>query len=64
MSTRVTINVYFRPIKSPNRPKNNAPKGLTTKPAAKVANVLRKAAVGLSCGKNFVEMMVAKEPKM
>ena len=58
------MNVYLRPIKSPKRPKNNAPKGRTTKPAAKVANVDRKAAVGLSEGKNLVEIIVAKLPKM
>ena len=38
----VIRNVYFRPIISPKRPKNKAPNGLTTNPAAKVANVERK----------------------
>jgi hypothetical protein len=60
----VTMNVYLRPIKSPNLPKNNAPNGLTTKPAANVANVLKNAAVGLSCGKNLVDITVAKLPKI
>jgi hypothetical protein len=47
--------VYFLPIISPNLPKNKAPKGLTTKPAAKVAKVDKNAAVGLSAGKNLVD---------
>ena len=58
------MNVYLRPIKSPRRPKNKAPKGRTTKPAANVAKVDKKAAVGLSEGKNLVEIIVAKLPKM
>ncbi|MNX91207.1 hypothetical protein D3C86_1232800 [compost metagenome] len=58
------MKVYLRPIKSPNRPKNKAPNGRTTKPAAKVANVDRKAAVGLSAGKNLVEITTARLPKM
>lgn len=61
---RVTKKVYFLPIISPNLPKNKAPKGLTTKPAAKVAKVERNAAVGLSAGKNFVERTTAKLPKI
>ena len=60
----VTMKVYFRPIKSPNLPKNKAPNGRTTKPAAKVAKVDRKAAVGFSFGKNWVEIIVARLPKM
>ena len=64
MSTKVTMKVYFRPIKSPSLPKKSAPKGRTTKPAANVAKVLRKAAVGLSCGKNFVEITVARLPNI
>ena len=35
----VSKKVYFLPTLSPNLPKTNAPKGLTMKPAAKVANV-------------------------
>ena len=58
------MNVYLRPIKSPNLPKNNAPNGRTTNPAANVANVDKNAAVGLSGGKNFVESNVAKLPKI
>ena len=64
ISIRVTIKVYLRPIKSPNRPNTKAPKGRTTKPAAKVARVFRKAAVGLSVGKNLVDNTVAKLPKI
>lgn len=58
------MKVYFLPIKSPSLPKNRAPKGRTTNPAAKVAKVDKKAAVGLSDGKNFVEITTAKLPKM
>ena len=64
MINKVTKKVYFLPIKSPNLPKNNAPNGLTTKPAAKVANVDKNAAVGLSAGKNFVDNTTAKLPKI
>jgi hypothetical protein len=49
---------------SPIFPKKSAPNGRTTKPAAKVANVFKKAAVGLSVGKNFVDNTVAKLPNM
>jgi hypothetical protein len=64
ISTSVTRKVYFLPIRSPSLPKNNAPKGRTTNPAANVARVDSNAAVGLPEGKNFVEMMVARLPKM
>src|SRR5690606_30710016 len=64
ISSNVTIKVYFLPIISPRRPKNNAPNGLTTNPAAKVAKVERKAAVGLSAGKNLVEITIDKLPKI
>jgi hypothetical protein len=57
------MNVYFLPIKSPNLPKKRAPNGRTTKPTANVANVAMKAAVGLSAGKNLVEITTAKLPK-
>ena len=33
-------------------------------PTANVANVAKNAAVGLSAGKNFVEITTAKLPKM
>jgi hypothetical protein len=64
MSTSVTRKVYFRPMRSPRRPKKSAPNGRTTNPAANVAKVDKKAAVGFSEGKNFVEIVVAKLPKM
>lgn len=57
------MKVYLRPIKSPKRPKNNAPNGRTTNPAANVASVDKNPAVGLSVGKNLVEIIVAKLPK-
>ena len=58
------MKVNFRPIKSPNLPKNKAPNGRTTKPAAKVAKVERKAAVSFPGGKNLMEIIVAKLPKI
>ena len=66
ISNNVTMNVYFLPIKSPNLPKKRAPKGRTIKPAAKVANVDKNAKVSVPgpLGKNFVEIIVAKLPKM
>ena len=64
MIRSVTKKVYFLPMISPNLPKNSAPKGLTTNPAAKVASVDKKAAVGLSAGKNLVAKTTAKLPKM
>ena len=42
----------------------NAPNGLTIKPAAKMASVLKSADVPASDGKNCFEMMVANIPKM
>ena len=64
MRISVTMKVYFRPIISPIRPKNNAPNGRTTKPAAKVAKVAKKEAVAFSFGKNWVEIILAKLPKI
>jgi hypothetical protein len=64
MSTSVTRNVYFRPTLSPSLPKTNAPKGRTTNPAAKVASVERKAAVGFVFGKNCSDKIVARLPKI
>jgi len=64
MMISVSMNVYLRPTRSPNLPKTRAPKGRTIKPAANVASVARKAALGLPGGKNFSEMIVAKLPKM
>ena len=51
MITIVTRNVYFRPTRSPMRPKKIAPNGRTRKPAAYVANAERSAAVSLPLGK-------------
>ena len=62
--TSVTMKVYFLPIKSPNRPKNNAPNGRTTRPAAKVASVAKKAIAAFSFGKNWEEIIVARLPKI
>ena len=64
MSSIVIMKVYFRPIISPKRPKNKAPKGRTTNPAAKVARVARKAVVAFSFGKNWVDIIVARLPKI
>jgi hypothetical protein len=50
-------------IKSPSLPKNKDPNGRTTKPAANVVKVARKAAMGLSFGKNCVEIITDKLPK-
>ena len=58
------MKVYFLPIKSPNLPKKIAPNGRTTKPAANVASVDKKAATGFSDGKNLVEITTAKLPKI
>ena len=49
---------------SPILPKNKAPKGLTTRPAENVASVARNAATGFSFGKNSVEIIVARLPKI
>ena len=64
MMTKVSKKVCLRPIKSPNLPNTNAPNGRTIKPAAKIANVLKSAAVPASAGKNCLEIMVANMPKM
>ena len=64
INTSVIIKVYLRPIISPILPNTNAPNGRTTRPAEKVANVARKAATGFSFGKNCVEIIVAKLPKI
>ena len=62
--TRVKRKVYLRPIRSPNLPNTNAPNGLTINPAAKVASVDSKAAVGLVLGKNWLANTVARLPNM
>ena len=62
MIAMVTRNVYFRPTRSPRRPKKMAPKGLTAKPAAKASRAKIKPAVGLTPEKNCTEMIAASEP--
>ena len=64
ISSSVIMKVYFRPIRSPNLPKNNAPNGRITRPAEKVAKVARNAAVGFSFGKKRVETIVARLAKI
>ena len=64
MISRVARNANFLPIRSPIRPNTSAPRGRTANPTAKVARVFRKAAVGLLPGKNCVEMIAARLPKM
>ena len=61
---RVRRKVYFLPTISPSLPKTSAPKGLTMKPAAKVARVDSNAAVGLVLGKNCEAIMGARLPKI
>ncbi|MNR48196.1 hypothetical protein D3C85_1674050 [compost metagenome] len=62
MSTMVARNVYLRPIMSPRRPKTRAPKGLTTKPAAKAINANMNAVVSLTPAKNCLLMTAARAP--
>ncbi len=60
----VIRKVYFLPIRSPSLPKTRAPKGRTRNPAAKVARVERRAAVGFVLGKNWLAITVARLPKI
>ncbi len=60
----VIRNVNLRPTMSPMRPKNAAPNGRTTNPVAKTASVDNSATVSLPAGKNSVEMIAARVPKM
>ena len=64
IKTKVNKKVYLRPMISPNLPNTSAPNGLTIKPAAKMASVLKSAEVPASVGKNCFEIMVANIPKM
>ena len=64
MMMSVKRKVYLRPMRSPNLPNTRAPKGRTIKPAANVAKVESKAAVGFVFGKNWLAITVARLPKM
>src|SRR3979409_2585067 len=50
--SKVARKANFLPMTSPIRPKTRAPSGRTANPTAKVASVLRNAAVGLAPGDN------------
>ena len=54
--------VYFRPTRSPSRPKTMAPKGRTAKPAAKARSAKMKPAVGFTPEKNCLLMIDVSEP--
>ncbi|MNE39538.1 hypothetical protein D3C80_1334980 [compost metagenome] len=56
--------MYFLPIRSPNRPKNNAPNGRTINPAAKMAKVLINADAPASAGNNCDPIIRARLPKI
>jgi hypothetical protein len=58
----VIRKVYLRPIRSPRRPKNSAPKGRTAKPAAKASRVKMNAAEGLTPAKNCAARIGASVP--
>ena len=58
----VRRNVNLRPVMSPIRPKNAAPKGRTAKPAPNVASDASSAAVGLPGGKNWAQKNAARTP--
>jgi hypothetical protein len=51
----------WRPTLSPSGPKTSPPKGRTKKAAAKTANVLSSAAVGLPGGKKTTASVVARK---
>ncbi len=60
----VSSNAYFRPTKSPILPNTKAPTGLTANPVAKVAKVSRNEAAGSLLGKNLLDKITAREPKI
>ena len=64
MISSVTRKAYFRPTMSPIRPKNNAPKGRTTKPTANVDRYSSSWTVSLPGGYIFGATVVARVPKM
>jgi len=58
----VTRKVYFRPTRSPMRPKKIAPKGRTRKPAANASSAKTLRVVTSKAEKNCAPMIVAREP--
>ena len=62
ISVMVMRKVYLRPIRSPSRPKNSAPNGRTTNPAAKASSVKMNAADGLTPAKNCAARIGASVP--
>ena len=70
MIRMVTRKVYFRPTRSPSRPKTRAPKGRTRKPAAKASSAKMLRVASLNIGwpsapsglKKFAPMTAASEP--
>ena len=58
----VTRKVYFRPTRSPIRPKTMAPNGRTAKPAEKASSAKMKFSDGLTAEKNCFPMIAASEP--
>src|SRR5207237_8168924 len=71
MMRMVTRKVYFRPTRSPSRPKTRAPNGRTRKPAAKAsrAKMFRVASLNIGCPsapsglRKFGAITEASEPK-
>ena len=62
MVTMVTTKVYFRPTRSPTRPKTTAPSGRTPNPAPKVARLASRAARSFPGGKNRSPKNTASVP--
>ncbi len=58
----VSRKVYFRPTRSPTRPKTSAPNGRTANPAAKASSAKMNAAVGFTAEKNWRLMIAASDP--
>ncbi len=53
IKTKVSKKVYFLPIKSPNLPKTNAPKGRTKKPCSKNGQCTQQCSSIISFGKKL-----------
>jgi hypothetical protein len=62
MIRMVTRKVYFRPTRSPSRPKTSAPKGRTRKPAAKARSAKMLRVPSGNWLKNLAPMIAASEP--